>query len=555
MKKIIPVFSFFLLLWCTPLKATHIMGMDLQWKSLGSDTYNITVVIYRRCTDGAALMNNPGLLITSDSCATTYNVLTGAPISYIVEDITPTCVIQQKPCPISGGNAQSTVGIPAGIERHTWVYKVFLGGSYANCCWYKMRWQLCCRNSNITIGLADADFYSESWLNRCLNVADNSPVFAYPPIEIRCAGQDVVYNHGVFDVDGDSLSFNMSPPLGGNYLSPWSYDYPLTCLGGNNPNQNANPPTGFNLNSSTGDLSFRPMQVQITVLKTMVTEWRKDNNGNYKVIGKTARDMQFIIMQNCNNKLPTLLGPYVKEVCVGNQVCFTVNSNDLDLTDSTRIYWNKAIPAGTWLDSNGTSKNSSGTFCWTPTLADASVLPYFITVLAEDNHCPLIGKASRSYSIKVIAPVKPTISKNGLLLTSSVANSYQWYLNNVLLNGAINQTYNATQPGYYKVKTTQGGCSMTSDSMLQTVGIKINSLRAKVSIAPNPFQNQLHISLLNFDKPLLISLYDLQGKLILRQNSVGKTTIVLSTTSLNAGVYLLELSSADESVSYKVEKQ
>ena len=207
-----------------------------------------------------------------------------------------------------------------------------------------MRWQLCCRNSNITTGLGDADFFSESWLNRCLSVADNSPEFKNLPIEIRCAGQDVIYNHGVYDADGDSLSYAMAPPLGGSFISPWSYNYPLTCLGANNPNPNANPPTGFNLNASTGDLSSRPMQAQITVLKTMVTEWRKDSVGIYRVIGKTARDMQFIIIQTCNNKLPMLSGPFTYDVCVNEQLCITLNTNDQDLSDTTHIYWNKGIP-------------------------------------------------------------------------------------------------------------------------------------------------------------------------------------------------------------------
>ena len=136
MKKLILIIAYFLFSF-SELKATHVMGLDMQWKSLGNDTYNITVVVYRRCTDGAAGMSNPGLIITSDSCVNSYTVTSGSPISYTVEDITPTCVSQQKPCPISGGNGQSTASIPSGIERHTWVYKVFLGGTYANCCWYK----------------------------------------------------------------------------------------------------------------------------------------------------------------------------------------------------------------------------------------------------------------------------------------------------------------------------------------------------------------------------------------------------------------------------------
>ena len=494
--RILILLAFFIVgLGTKKAQATHVMGMDIQWKCLGNDTFEITVVVYRRCTDGAAGMSNPGLQITSDSCANSYTVGSGSPKSYTVEDITPVCASQQKPCPMSGGSGQSTAQIPVGVERHTWVYKVYFGGNYANCCWYKMRWQLCCRNSNISTGYADADFYSESWLNRCAAPCDNGPEFKNTPIAIKCAGQDVCFNHGVFDADGDSLSYSMAPPLGGSYASPWSYTYPLTCLGGNNPNPNANPPTGFNLDPRTGDMCFRPMQVQITVLKIMVTEWRKDTAGVYKVIGKTARDMQFIIIQNCNNKLPSLSGPFAYEACAGQQICITINTNDQDLTDTTRIFWNKGIPNAQWTDNNGTVKRASGTLCWTPSDDDASTLPYYFTATVNDDHCPLNGSTTRSYSITV----KPTPKNNRTFTnkgcglyefaatpTSSYFNgaTYKWYVPKLVGTGSpvtvyansATTTYQFTGGGKFLVKNTMffNGCTNTYfDTLLVDTPINV----------------------------------------------------------------------------------
>ena len=471
--------------------ATHVMGMDIVWKCLGNDTFQITLVVYRRCTDGAASMSSGDLAsmtITSDSCANSYTVSKGTMKSYTVEDITPVCSSGQKPCPISGGSGTSTAQIPVGVERHTAVWKVYFGGNYANCCWYKMRWQLCCRNSNITTGYADADFYSESWLNRCVQPCDNGPEFKNVPVAIKCAGQDVCFNHGVVDADGDSLSYAMAPPLGGSYSSPWSYNYPLTCLGGNNPNPNANPPTGFNLDPRTGDMCFRPMQVQITVLKIMVTEWRKDANGVYKVIGKTARDMQFVIIQNCNNKLPSLSGPYSYEACAGQQICITINTNDQDLPDTTRINWNKGITNGVWSDNNGAVKRASGTMCWTPGDDDASTLPYYFTATAYDDHCPLNGTMTRSYSIVVKPTPKNnrTFTKKGCGLwefaatpTSTYFNgaSYKWYVPKAVGTGSpvtvwastATCQYQFSQGGKYLVKNTMffNGCTNTYFDTIQ----------------------------------------------------------------------------------------
>src|SRR5262249_5245495 len=146
-----------------------------------------------RCTDGAVSLSIYPPTVTSDSCANSYTVTVGALIEHLVEDITPVCANNPKLCPSAGGTGQSTPQIPFGVERHTMRYRLYLGGSYANCCWYKLQWQQSARNSNITTGYADQNFLTESWLNRCVSPCDNGPEFRNPPIAIKCAGQDVCF--------------------------------------------------------------------------------------------------------------------------------------------------------------------------------------------------------------------------------------------------------------------------------------------------------------------------------------------------------------------------
>ena len=87
-------------------QATHLMGADMQWKCLGNDTYEIKIVVYRRCTDGATTLSIYPPTVTSDSCANSYTVTVGSLIEHLTEDITPVCASQQKPCPSAGGNGQ-----------------------------------------------------------------------------------------------------------------------------------------------------------------------------------------------------------------------------------------------------------------------------------------------------------------------------------------------------------------------------------------------------------------------------------------------------------------
>ncbi len=390
-----------MLLFSNRSYADHVMGADIQWKCLTNDTFKIIFKFYRDCR-GIPKSSTVQLQFTSDSCASSLSGTVNCTRVSMV-DITPVCN-GDKPC--NPANSMLT-SIPYGIEEHRFEGKVYLGGNFANCCWYKFTFSECCRSGPINTGYSWANFSTELWLNRCITPCDNGPEFKNPPIAIKCAGQDVIYNHGVVDQDGDSLVYKKALPNGATYSSPWSLNYPLTCFPSGNPNvtpcPTCTPPQGFYLDPQTGDMVFRPLQQQETVMKIKVEEWRKIN-GVYKLIGIATRDMQFIILANCNNITPTLLSLQPFQVCAGSQLCFYITTNDQNFSDTTRIFWDHSIPAATWSDNNGTVKRAQGQFCWTPTEADASTLPYYFRATVEDDHCPLNGRATRAYTITV----KPT---------------------------------------------------------------------------------------------------------------------------------------------------
>ncbi len=392
------IFAFCALLISKSASADHVMGADIQWKCLGNDTFKIIFKFYRDCR-GIPRGGSASLQFSSDSCASSLSgTLNCNRVSLV--DITPVCNAN-KPCNPANAMLPS---LPYGIEEHTYEGKIYLGGNYANCCWYKFTFSECCRSGPINTGYSWAMFSTELWLNRCITPCDNGPEFRNPPVAIKCAGQDVAYNHGVVDIDGDSLVYKKAIPNGANYSSPWTVNYPLTCFPGNNPNATVcptcTPPVGFYLNPQSGDLIFRPMQQQETVMKIKVEEWRKIN-GVYRLIGIATRDMHFIILANCNNITPTITALQPFEVCAGTQLCFTINTNDQNNLDTTRIYWDNSISGATWTSSNGIVKRAQGQFCWTPSEGDASTLPYYFRATVEDDHCPLNGRATRAYTITV----------------------------------------------------------------------------------------------------------------------------------------------------------
>ena len=73
---------------------------------------------------------------------------------------------------------------------------------------------------------------------------------------------------------------------------------------------------------------------------------------------------------------------------------------------------------------------------------------------------------SPATKIAVQTTTIPSITKVADTLISSAGNSYQWYLNDIGIEGATNQTYKATKNGQYKVSVTAADCQTTSQNIL-----------------------------------------------------------------------------------------
>lgn len=83
-----------------------------------------------------------------------------------------------------------------------------------------------------------------------------------------------------------------------------------------------------------------------------------------------------------------------------------------------------------------------------------------------------------SVTVNVLPAPTPTITPGGpttfcqggsVLLTSSAAVSYQWYVGGSIIPGATNQTYTAVASGSYTVIVNDGACNGTSAATVVTV--------------------------------------------------------------------------------------
>lgn len=436
--------------------------------------------------------------VLGNSMITSKNMSVPVPI-----DITPNCGNICTRC------SNSVCSFPYGIEQYNYTGLVVLN-SAGTCCEVRLEFRYSLRAADITTGAGMAEFYNYALLNRCLTPCDNSPQFTNPPLAIACTEQDFVFNNGVQDYDttssgglSDSLTYEWTSPLESlgtpiAYNSGYSYDKPLYFFGF--PNAQMAFPRGFHLNSVTGDISFRPLHVETTVMVLKVNEFRKGIK-----IGEIRRDVALMVISCPTNISPAInTTAFYKEICTGNTVTFNIPTDDLNVNDSLTISWNNGIPGATWTDNNGTTKHPTGTFSWTPPENKASDQPYQFTITVKDNACPIPGSFTQAFRILVkrIGRASYTVADSscGLYyfraqgLHNHQPDTFLWNSPNTgfgksLFSTAVKKLYPGIYP--FSLRTSYRGCAttyydtLTVDSNLPVARLSVN--KTSQCLAGNSF--------------------------------------------------------------------
>ena len=144
-------------------------------------------------------------------------------------------------------------------------------------------------------------------------------------------------------------------------------------------------------------------------------------------------------------------------------------------------------------------------------------------------------------------PAQATITNNNTVLsTSGGYESYQWYLDGVILTGANDSVYTALQNGNYQVEVSNSfGCS-TFSSITTIASVGINEHTINGIIYPNPNNGSFTIE--TNQNNVTLSLYSSLGKLI--STKYGAESKIHTYQNLATGTYFLLLSD-DLQVVYK----
>lgn len=361
------------------LYASHAQGADLTYTCLGGNQYRVRISFYRDC-GGAPAPTAVNVSVSSQSRGQSL-ALTLSPISGTGQDVTPICPSNTTVC--TGGNNP-------GVQEY--IYEGTITLPMASTDWV-FGFVFCCRNSviNTIQNPGGQNIYLQAYLNNIAAPGNSSPLFSNRPVPYTAIAQNYNFNHGAVDADGDSLIYRLitpatSPTTTVNYIAPFTASQPLA----------SNPAMTFN--SVTGDIAMTPSQLLVTVMAVRVEEWR-----NGVLIGSVVRDIQLQVISNANS-LPqpgniNVTASRSIGVCVGQTLSFTINSTDPDTNQTVTMNWNNAIPNSSFVVSSGS--RPTGTFTWTPTLADVSNAPHFFTVTVKDNNCPFVGSQTYAYGITV----------------------------------------------------------------------------------------------------------------------------------------------------------
>jgi gliding motility-associated-like protein len=405
--------------------ASHISGADISVQSLGNGQYLVTLNLFRDC-DGITMSTAENIEIINNCTGQSQNI--SAPL------INPGGTNISQLCSTDSLNSTCFGGSLPGMQRYTYQVIVTMDPP---CDFFNVNWETCCRNAAIVNidAPASEDVYVEAILNLATDPVNNTPFFTAQPIPYVCNNQQVSYNYGVVETDGDSLVFSLVTALqtAGN---PVGYPPPYSPT---------DPITGITIDPLTGQLNFTPTLLGNFVVVVQVNEYDQATGA---LLSTVMRDIQFVVI-TCSNIVPNpnagqitnlvgsgsviQMGPYAIELCEGSSFSFTGTFDDPNAGDTLSLTTNllTVLPGATITTSGANPANMDVT--WTaPSGSSGNAYNFIVTI--SDGACPVTGIQTFVYSVSVIqkteagpSAVITVCDGSNAAITATGGTIFTWY--------------------------------------------------------------------------------------------------------------------------------
>ena len=371
--------------------ANHISGLDVTYECMGGNSYFVKVNFFRACSSVAKNAPLDIRVNFRSSCGMEFAErlvqISGKEISQL--------------CPGEMSNSSCNGGTYPGLEQYVYGGLVTLA---SNCNW-GLELEVCCRSSatNINMRINHPEVLGvKSMLNK-YTACNSSPVFNPEPNLYLCVNEDISYNFSVTEPDGDSLVYSFTDPV----ISFKNNGDPKELIVFKNRYNAKEPIPGIVLDSSTGNLKFRPTTLGNFLLAIRVDEY---DHATGKFKGFVVRDIQFEII-SCNNNEPPVATPGFSSLtgagvakgndvlffCDGGDFSFDIEFTDPDMSDLVTLESNIAdvFPGATYVTKLGNP--AIITISGTVTSTTPSVNMFVVD--AKDDACPIYSSSSFSYKI------------------------------------------------------------------------------------------------------------------------------------------------------------
>lgn len=167
-----------------------------------------------------------------------------------------------------------------------------------------------------------------------------------------------------------------------------------------------------------------------------------------------------------------------------------------------------------------------------------------------------VGNESREgyaeYDLEECSAVA-SITLDGTSLVAAEGDSYQWYENDVLVEGATSQHYsiNIFEYGRYAVEVTDNGCSRRSNDYVYLVTEREEDPGSAIQFYPNPVTEDLFIRVPQSCGAIIS---DITGRCLYKSDLESGLTQTISTANWPKGTYILTIQNTRFAETYKIIK-
>ncbi|MCB9252118.1 MAG: T9SS type A sorting domain-containing protein [Flavobacteriales bacterium] len=140
-------------------------------------------------------------------------------------------------------------------------------------------------------------------------------------------------------------------------------------------------------------------------------------------------------------------------------------------------------------------------------------------------------------------PPKPFLTRQKQVLDAGNGyDSYQWFLNDTLIQGETGKTHFMQFTGYYSCRVgDKSGCFNYSDTLqISDLAIRQNLHEHNILIKPNPTVNEAYINI-NRSGISTVKLYDVNGKVLYELKGLNMKDMPCGLMDLSAGMYTLSV--------------